>query len=366
MHVTCFLFCIRAAFCARRRVRYVNVTYSPDASRSFHNVRCLSTASPDDTPESCLKSSPSSSTALWKRGAESGGATIGRPHVAATTEASVEETFRRSVVARTASNAQLCRYIQQLEAKDYALALAAVRGASAGGLRVDSKANELLLSKLMDGGQLRAGMEVYRHMIDNHMTPTANTYATLMQMCLQREMPEACQKMFDEMMKRGQSPNTRNYELYISSFAMQNPPKWEKAIEVFDRMSKERHGKHLTAATYNSLMQVYLNMTPFDWRVVYTCYQELRQRKSSIPLQWESYLLVAQALRRGRAGYTRRFLTYMDAWFCVTHFRSLDFLVGVLVYIGVMFLFKSLISGVAVFYYKRVVAAGKRAAESNV
>ncbi|ESL08221.1 hypothetical protein TRSC58_04080 [Trypanosoma rangeli SC58] len=307
---------------------------------------------------------PATSSELWRRSKDSRAVTIGGPVVEATTPEQVEELFQLSVLARTASNAQLRRYLEQLQPKDHALALAAVRGAEAGGLRVDAKTNEVHLAKLLDGGQLRAGMDLYRRMLATRMTPTANTYATLMHMCLQREMPEACQKMFEEMVKRGQSPNTQNYELYITSLAMETPPKWEKAVEVFDHISRERRGRHVTATTYNSLMRVYLNMTPFDWRVVYNCYYALRQHKPPIALQWKSYLLVAEALRRGRAGYIRRFLTYLDAWFCVTHFRSLDFLFGLAVYLAAMLLLKALISWMVVFYCERTVSTGKRAAGS--
>ncbi|EAN91210.1 hypothetical protein C3747_140g64 [Trypanosoma cruzi] len=341
----------------------------PRVSRFVHAVRWFSTsgvggATPASRAEMSHVKPASSSSELWRSGEDSRTVTIGRPHVEATTPEQVEKTFRLSVLARTASNVQLRRYLEQLQPKDHALALAAVRGAEAGGLRVDAKTNEVHLMKLMDGGQLRASMELYRRMIDRRMTPTANTYATLMHMCIQREMPEACQKMFEEMVKRGQSPNTKNYELYITSLAMENPPKWEKAVEVFDHISRDRRGKHLTAMTYNSLMRVYLNMTPFDWRVVYNCYHELRNRKPPILLQWESYLLVAEALRRGRVGYIRRFITYLDAWFCVTPIRSVEFLFGMALYVGAMLVLKAIISWLVVIYYERVIAAKKGVSES--
>ncbi|CBH12157.1 hypothetical protein, conserved [Trypanosoma brucei gambiense DAL972] len=307
-----------------------------------------------------------SSPTLWRNGGVLGEGMLGNPRVAATTPQEVEETFRCSVLARTVSNLKLRRYLQKLEPKDHTLVLAALRGAQAGGLRLDTKTNEVALSKLMDGGQLQASMEIYRKMIQNRMNPTANTYATLMHMCIERDMPEACQKLFEEMVKRGQSPNTRNYEMYIGSLAMDNPPKWKKAIEVFDRMSRERHGKHLTAATYESLMRVYLNMTPFDWRVVYNCYYEMRSRRPQIQLRWETYHLVAEALRRGQAGYTRRLITYLDAWFCITYFRSWEFFMGFMFYICLMFLIKGLISWVVVWYYGRAVNASRGASESVI
>ncbi|KAH9598607.1 Pentatricopeptide repeat [Trypanosoma melophagium] len=306
----------------------------------------------------------SSSSVLWGRDVDVDRGTFGKPHVTANTAEQVEELFHSSVIARTVSNIQLRRYLEHLEPKDHALALAAVRGAETAGLRIDTKTNEILLSKLLDGGQLRKSMELYQRMIRNRITPTSNTYARLMHMCLEREMPEMCQKLFDEMISRGKSPIARNYELYIASLAMEDPPKWEKAVEVFDHISQDRRGKYLTAATYNSLMRVYLNMKPFDWRVVYNCYQELRQRKPPIQLEWESYQIVAEALRRGRAGYIRRFLTYMDAWFAVTHFRSVDFLIGVGVYVGSMLILKTIISWIGVWYYKRTITEGRGSAES--
>ncbi|KAG8341185.1 hypothetical protein TRVL_07985 [Trypanosoma vivax] len=295
---------------------------------------------------------------LWKQGSHVGG-----PDVSAATAEQVESTFHHSVRARTIGNLQLRQYIQRLEPRDHALALAALRGAQSGGLRVDIRTNEVALSKLMEGGQLQASMELYQQMLRGRLTPTASTYATLMNMCIQRDMPAACQKLFDEMLKRGRAPSTENYEMYITSLAMENPPKWAKAVEVFDRLSRDRGGRHLTAATYDALMRVYLNMTPFDWRVVYNCYYEMRTRKPAIQLRWESYQLVAEALRRGHAGWVRRFMTYLDAWFTVTHFRSWEFAMGFLVYIGAMFALKGIISWAAVRYYQRVSGASRPESE---
>ncbi|ORC87631.1 uncharacterized protein TM35_000212370 [Trypanosoma theileri] len=346
--------------------QFFSVRYFSLSSSSVSKSEEETGRSTVDDHSSPVVVSSSSSSALWGRDVDAHRVIFGKPLVKATTVEEVEELFQSSVLARTVSNIQLRRYLEQLAPKDYALAMAAVRGAEKAGLRVDSKTNEILLSKLLDGGQLRKSMELYQSMLKNRLTPTANTYARLMHMCIERDMPEMCQKLFDEMISRGQSPIAENYELYIASLAMENPPKWEKAVEVFDHISQDRRGTYITAAIYNSLMRVYLNMRPFDWRVVYNCYQELRHRKPPIQLEWESYQIVSEALRKGRAGYLRRFLTYMDAWFSVTHFRSLDFLIGVGVYVGSMLILKTIISWIGVWYYKRTITSGKGTNDSVI
>lgn len=265
------------------------------------------------------------------------------------TPAEVEEAFACSVRARTVSNVQVRRFIERLAPKDYALAVAAVTGAKSAGLRVNSTAYEALLDKLMAAGQLRASMELYQQMLREHMTPTPNTYAALMEMCLQRGMPKACQSLFNDLQRRGMRPSAHNYELMITSLAAEVPPQWERAIEVFDKISRERKSR-VTAQTYNALMRVYMNMDPFDWRVVYNCYTEMRNRRPRIPLQWESYLILQEALYKGRAGYVRRGLAYLDAWIAVTPLRSWSFAKGVLLYIAFVLLVKT-VMGYAVVWY---------------
>lgn len=255
----------------------------------------------------------------------------------------VEHAFACSVQARTVSNAQLRRYLESLEAKDFSLALAAVKGAKSGGLRVNAQSYEALMTCLMNGGQLRASMELYQQMLQQRMTPTPDMYAALMELCLQREMPKACQTLFNDLQRRGVRPAARNYELMITSLAAETPPQWERAIEVFDKISSERHSR-VTAQTYNALMRVYINMDPFDWRVVYNCYMEMRTRRPKVRLQWESYLILSEALRKGRAGYARRFTAYVDAWMAVTPLRSWGFVVGAAVYFAIMMVFKMVLS----------------------
>ncbi|EPY23063.1 hypothetical protein STCU_07895 [Strigomonas culicis] len=183
-------------------------------------------------------------------------------------------------------------------------------------------------------------MELYQHMTTNHMSPTPHAYALLMRLCLQRDMPEACQRLFKDLQRRGNRPSSENYALMIESLAAEVPPKWEQAIELFDKMSRSKHTT-INADTYNALMRVYLNMRPFDWRVVYNCYYEMRRRKPRIPLQWSSYLLLSEAMRRGRAGKVRRMIAYVDAWMAATPLFSRDFWVGCAVYTTFFMLLKA-------------------------
>jgi pentatricopeptide repeat protein len=267
------------------------------------------------------------------------------------TPAEVEEAFACSVAARTVSNVQLRRYLERLTPKDYALGLAAVKGAKSAGLRINAHSYEALLKCLMEGGQLRASMELYQQMMRQNMTPTQNMYAALMELCLQRDMPRQCQTLFNDLQRRGLQPSTRNYELMITSLSTEVPPQWERAIEVFDKIAGERHSR-VTAQTYNALMRVYMNMDPFDWRVVYNCYTEMRERRPRIRLEWESYLILREALRKGRAGYVRRAVAYFDAWVAVTPLRSWNFFLGAIVYFGIMMVMKSLLSYAMVRFYR--------------
>ncbi|KAG5476632.1 hypothetical protein CUR178_03805 [Leishmania enriettii] len=267
------------------------------------------------------------------------------------TPAEVEEAFACSVRARTVSNVQLRRYIKRLPPKDFSLAVAAVKGAKAAGLRVSASTYEVLLASLMNAGQLRASMELYQLMIKQRMTPTPNTYAVLMEMCLQRGLPQACQSLFDDLQKRGVRPSAQNYELMITSLSTEVPPQWTRAIDIFDKISRERKSR-ITAKTYNALMRVYMNMDPFDWRVVYNCYNEMRNRRPRVQLEWESYLILSEALRKGRAGYVRRGMAYMDAWIAVTPLRSWSFFMGAGVYLAFMMVLKTLVAYLLVWYYE--------------
>merc|ERR1719456_906644 len=90
-------------------------------------------------------------------------------------------------------------------------------------------------------------------------------------------------------------------------------------------------------------MQVYLHMTPFDWRVVYNAYYELRYHKPKIVFGWNSYQLVDEAMRRGKAGRWRRFVTFFDAWCQITVWWSRDFWFGIIVLFCALSVFRTLL-----------------------
>lgn len=274
---------------------------------------------------------------------------VGHGIIPLDTPGEVQEAFRSSVAARTVSNAQLRRYLERLEARDWALGMAAVRGAQVGGLSLTPPTYEVLLQLLMSSGQLKSGMDLYLGMIQQRMTPTAKSYAALMTLCLQRDIPEAALRLFKEMQQRGMKPQLENYELAMLALARQDPPQWKLAIEIFDKLSTGRNSA-VNARTYNALMQVYMHMRPFDWRVVYNCYHEMRTRRNPlIHLEWSSYAILREALILGRAGRLRRLLAYADAWLCTTALWSRDFFAGVACFFAVTMVVKLLISYVALF-----------------
>eukprot|EP00796_Vickermania_ingenoplastis_P009189 gene9189-6466_t len=255
----------------------------------------------------------------------------------------VESIFYSSVLERTVSNAQLRRFISHLRPGQHALALAAVNGVRRAGLRLNALTHEVLLEHLIASGQLKASMALHEEMMRTHMLPTSRTYALMMELCLERGAASSCEKLFQDMQKKGMRPSIRNYELLISAYAETSPPQWEKAIAVFDKISTLRH-LHPSAETYNALLRVYLNMRPFDWRVVYNCYYELRHHDPPIKLEWESYELVRAALTKGNAGWFRRLSTFCDAWLTITPMFTVQWMKGVMVYLVLMIIFKSIIS----------------------
>jgi hypothetical protein len=142
------------------------------------------------------------------------------------------------------------------------------------------------------------------------------------------------------MIRRGRQPDVESYEALMRAYATEVPPKWEKAVAVFDKL--QRNSTTISANTYNSLMVVYMNMEPFDWRVVYNCYYEMRYHKPKILFGWNSYELVDSALRRGNAGWWRRMVTYVDAWIQLTVMWSFDFWFGVTVALCILGIFRML------------------------
>lgn len=281
--------------------------------------------------------------------------------------AEVEDLFYNSVCARTVSNAQLRKYLSGLKPGEHAVALAAVKGARRAGLRLNALTYEVLLAKLIESGQLKASLALHDEaMRSHHVLPTPRAYSLLMELCLFRGSPESCEKLFSDMRKKGTRPTISNYELLISSYAETTPPQWEKAIQVFDRVKTQRF-LHPSAKTYNALLRVYLNMRPFDWRVAYNCYYELRHHDPPIPLEWESYLLVSEALRKGHAGYFRRVSTFCDAWLTTTPMFTVRWMKGVAVYLLAMLLLKSVIGSIlTVFLAAKEDEAHKRDGETVI
>lgn len=277
----------------------------------------------------------------------------------------VEGLFFASVKARTVSNAQLRRFIQQLTPGQHALAIAAVQGSRRAGLRLNALTHEVLLESLIASGQLKASMALHQEMMRSHMVPTARTYALLMELCLERGLSTSCETLFEDMHKKGMRPSMRNYELLIAAYAEHDPPQWEKAIALFDSVSRQRYLRP-TAKTYNALMRVYLNMRPFDWRVVYNCYYELRHHDPPITLEWESYELVREALVKGHAGWFRRISTFCDAWLTTTPMFTVRWMQGVMVYLVIMVIFKSILSTLITALFTATESQAKSTADAIV
>ena len=253
----------------------------------------------------------------------------------------VRIAFRASVEARTVGNSALRKFIRHQGDGQIDVVEAAVEGSQLGGLKVDDKTSELLLLRLVEAGRVKKALELHNSMTAKHMAPTCGAYNILMRMCLDRGMPGSVESLFDDMNKRGRHPDAESYELVIAALAVEMPPKWEKAIAIFDNITARSNDRSspinkITGRTYNSLMRVYLNMSPFDWRVVYNCYYELRQLHPKVPLTWESYGLVREAFVKGRAGRFRRILTYVDAWFVLTHIKTVEFWAGMFLFLATM------------------------------
>lgn len=272
-------------------------------------------------------------------------------------------------MARTVGNSALRKYIHQRHDSEIDLVEAAVEGCKNGGLKVDEKTSEVILHRLVEAGRVKKALELHSTMTKSHMTPTSAAYNILMRMCLERGMPGSVESLFDDMSKRGRSPDAESYELVISALAAESPPKWEKAIAIFDRITtrsdRSSAVNKISAKTYNALMRVYLNMSPFDWRVVYNCYYELRQLHPKVQLTWESYELVRDAFHKGRAGRFRRILTFVDAWFVLTHIKTIEFWAGMGLFIAAMMGVKGFV-GYWVSTWKHSAADKEREAADNM
>lgn len=270
------------------------------------------------------------------------------------TEERVQDAFEHSARLRTIGNAQLCKYIKTVPPEELSFIHAAMRGAVSGGLRLNKLSYETAIDVFVRDGELRSCMTLYQEMIRLRMTPTARTYVTLMQITLDGNMPSACQSLFREMQKCGVRPMAQNYALVITSMSYDSQPNVDEAIRLFDKISRN-HRDMVTLPVYNALMMVYLKMQPFDWRVVYNCYYEMRTRLPRIPLEWSSYYLVSEAMRRGRVDYVRRIITFADAWVNITQPWSREYIWGGIVFGCAAFVVKLVLSMIFCALYALVV-----------
>lgn len=245
--------------------------------------------------------------------------------------AQVRDTFYLSVRARTIGNFTLRQFIQMLSPQEWKVGADALEGARDGGLRITSQSYESLMKLILDAKQIRLAMILYKRMIADDVPPLTTTYNYLMKMSLAGRSPLAAQKLFDDMRKRGQKPNLESYELLIHSYAMEEVPQWQKAVAVFDRLQRDK-SMHINSNTYNAIMTVYLHMSPFDYRVVFRAYDEMRRLDPPIQHGWESYLIVAAAFRKGCASPYLRIQTFLEAWAHCTEIYSVEFFRGWLVY----------------------------------
>jgi pentatricopeptide repeat protein len=236
----------------------------------------------------------------------------------------VREAFKLSVQARTVGNHELRKYLKYMDLSEYKNAMEAAKGAQEGGLRLDAETCEVLLSILLRAGQLREALELYQTMIKSRITPHTKSYNHLIQLAVDKQSPYAAHTLFEDMKRKGRSPDVETYELLMQAFALEKPPNWQEAVEIFDKLQSKR-SHQLSSSTYNALMKVYLNMTPFDYRIVYNAYYEMRYSRPRIRFGWDSYALVAEAMRRGNAPVLTRIALKIDAWVQIVSLRSLEF-----------------------------------------
>lgn len=247
----------------------------------------------------------------------------------------LRQSYKEAVEQRIIGNAALRRLIKNLHTSQYQHAVEAVEGAKLGGLVIDSDTCEAYLSMLLDAGQLKQAMDSYHYMLQNRVCPNTRSFNQLMNLCLEKQSWAATLTLFGEMQRRGRQPDVESYENALTAISLQDPPNWEKAVEIFDKL--QRNKSALSSHTYNALMKVYLKMRPFDWRVVYNAYLEMRGQKPHIQFGWNSYDLVNEAMKKGKAGRIRRILTFMDAWIQITTPLSKEFWKGIGMFMGVLF-----------------------------
>jgi pentatricopeptide repeat protein len=241
-----------------------------------------------------------------------------------------KETFKTSVQERTVGNNALRRFVRSCDDKTWQRAVDAIDGSREGGLRIDHETYDTVLSLLLRCGQLKQALALYNTMLEEKVCPHTKTFNQLIDLCTQKQLPDSAERIFNEMIRRGRQPDVESYESLMCAYASEIPPKWEKAVAIFDKLQRNSRGT-MSANTYNALMKVYSNMTPFDWRVVYNAYYEMRYHKPKIMFGWNSYQIVDAAMKKGNAGKWRRLVTFVDAWIQLTVLWSLDFWFGILV-----------------------------------
>eukprot|EP00760_Papus_ankaliazontas_P028017 PhM_4_TR3480/c0_g1_i1/m.14744 len=260
--------------------------------------------------------------------------------------------FARLIKERKASNQTMRKYINDLPSERWELALGAACGARDTGYRLNESTYGALLTILLDAAQPRQALQLYQLMSSERILPEVETYNDLLNLCLDTRSFDGAERLFKDMQRRGRRPNLETLETMISVYAAApGGPNWRDAVVLFDtaqKMQARRQVQRLSIGLYKSIMRVYLDMTPFDWRVVYNAYYEMRYASPKIPLDWEAYEIVRKAFAKGHVGPIRRFLTFLDAWVQITPFMSYRFFVGAAVFVATVVLMRYVVSVVVV------------------
>jgi len=249
--------------------------------------------------------------------------------------------FHDLVIQRQVSNHTLRRYIHNLTPQQWVQALEATSGCLEAGYKVRPETYDALMSKLLDAQQNRGALLLYQRMVQDRVVPDTDTYNRLLQLCHDTRSHDGAETLFQDMQRRGMKPNLETLETMINIYSTLSPSNWRDAVVLFDKAKSDRryHGGEnirMTCGMYCAIMRVYLEMEPFDWRVVYNAYYEMRHTKPRIPFDWETYELVAIAMKRGNCGVVRRFVTFFDAWVQITPIYSMKFIVGFCVFFAGM------------------------------
>lgn len=246
----------------------------------------------------------------------------------------IEDLFEASVQARTVGNNTLRKYLRSVTPTHWQRAQSALNGARKGGLKPDPETMEVYLALLLKSGQLKLSMETYNDMLASRICPHTKTFNHLIGLCVEKNSPDAAQSLFNEMLRRGRHPDVKTYELLMQAHALYTPAHWVEAIAIFDKIQRSK--VPMSASTYNAIMKVYLNMDPFEWRIVYNAFYEMRCEKPRIPFGWDTYELVGEALKRGNAKWWLRFITWLDCWIQITPIFTPEYWAGLFVMFCVM------------------------------